>query len=97
MGLDDAIRLINEARHEKIHELNLSNLGLTALPVEIGQLTNLQQLSLRANHLTALPPELGLLNNLKRLHLSKNSIKRVALGNRPASIILNSLTAVKIS
>jgi internalin A len=52
--------------------LDLSDLGLSQLPPEIGQLTNLQTLDLRKNQLTQLPPEIGRLTNLHELHLSEN-------------------------
>jgi Leucine-rich repeat (LRR) protein len=38
--------------------------GWTALPPEIGNLTNLTVLYLSGNQLTALPPEIGNLTNL---------------------------------
>ncbi|MEM9117305.1 MAG: COR domain-containing protein, partial [Cyanobacteria bacterium P01_F01_bin.56] len=47
---------------------------LSALPAEIGQLTNLQQLDLSANQLSALPAEIGQLTNLQQLDLSANQL-----------------------
>ena len=43
-------------------------------PPEIGQLTNLQTLSLSENQLTTLPPEIGQLTNLQTLSLSENQL-----------------------
>ncbi|MGH1492080.1 MAG: COR domain-containing protein, partial [Acidimicrobiales bacterium] len=48
--------------------------GLTALPPEITQLTNLQTLYLNGNGLTALPPEIGQLTNLQTLSLIGNPL-----------------------
>ena len=45
------------------------------MPVEIGQLADLQQLDLRYNQLTALPPEIGQLGRLERLYLRSNQLK----------------------
>ena len=52
---------------------DLSSRGLTALPPEIGQLTNLQWLELEDNQLTGLPPEFGQLANLQTLALEATS------------------------
>jgi Leucine-rich repeat (LRR) protein len=53
-------------------ELELGNLGLTAVPPEIGQLTSLKKLWLHGNQLTSLPPEIGRLGSLKLLNLGTN-------------------------
>jgi Leucine-rich repeat (LRR) protein len=37
----------------------LLSVGLTVVPAEVGQLTNLQELHLSGNQLTALSPEFG--------------------------------------
>jgi Leucine-rich repeat (LRR) protein len=47
---------------------------LTALPPEIGQLTNLRQLALDGNQLSALPPEIGQLTRLQKLALDHNQL-----------------------
>ena len=52
----------------------LSNRGLTTLPPEILELTNLELLTLDHNQLTALPPEIALLTNLASLSLDGNRI-----------------------
>ncbi len=65
--------------------VDLSGLGLTVLPPEIGQLTNLTTLHLRSNPLTALPPELAHLTRLERLKLHGNpltlALPRALLGD----------------
>ncbi len=52
--------------------LNLSGLGLTALPPELFALTQLQVLWLSENQLTKLPPEFGALRQLPRLGKALN-------------------------
>ena len=54
--------------------LNLSKNQLTAIPPEIGNLTNLTELSLDYNQLTALPPDIGKLTNLTTLNLHRNHL-----------------------
>jgi len=48
---------IKEAAREGATVLHLSGEGLTVLPPEIGQLSQLQTLYLYDNQLTALPPK----------------------------------------
>ena len=50
-------------------EIDLGGNGLTGLPPEIGNLTNLTSLNLGYNGLTGLPPEIGNLTNLTSLNL----------------------------
>ncbi|MFX0087212.1 MAG: leucine-rich repeat domain-containing protein, partial [Candidatus Hodarchaeota archaeon] len=47
---------------------------LTTLPPEIGQLSQLQILSLDENQLTTLPPEIGQLPQLQILSLTRNQL-----------------------
>ena len=70
----EALQRIEEAARNGATELNLLGMALTALPFEIGNLTNLTSLDLRRNQLTALPPEIGNLTNLTELYLSSNQL-----------------------
>jgi internalin A len=54
--------------------LDLSHLGLTNLPPEIGQLFALTRLDLHSNQLKSLPPEIGRLKRLKLLILERNAL-----------------------
>ncbi|MEO1396580.1 MAG: COR domain-containing protein [Cyanobacteria bacterium J06634_5] len=68
---------LEKARREKVSELDLSDKGLTELPVELFQLQNLTQLDLSSNQLTSVPKELGQLQNLIQLNLSSNQLTSV--------------------
>src|SRR5258708_30830560 len=57
--------------------LNLSGLNLSQVPVELGQLTNLQELYLNSNQLSQVPVELGQLTNLQELDLNNNQLSQV--------------------
>ena len=54
--------------------LDLSGQRLTALPPEVGQITELVWLDLGGNELTGLPPEIGQLTNLQTLKLRGNQL-----------------------
>jgi hypothetical protein len=54
--------------------LDLSKAGLTYLPPEICQLSNLLQLNLNQNQLTALSTEIGRLSQLQELYLNQNQL-----------------------
>jgi internalin A len=73
---DKALRRIEKARgrwwREARTSLDLSSLGLTKLPSEIGQLTALTWLDLNGNRLTTLPREIGQLMSLTQLDLRTN-------------------------
>lgn len=71
---DIALARIEEAAASEATTLDLSDLGLTVLPPEIGQLTNLQALYIGNNELTSLPPEIGKLTQLTVLHAMDNAL-----------------------
>jgi len=71
--------------------LNPNAQPLSALPPEIGRLTNLQHLNLSYNNLKELPPEIGNLTQLKILDLSANELQELPreMGNLNALRVLN--------
>lgn len=60
-------------------ELDLSGRELTALPPDIGKLTNLITLDISFNQLTTLPPEIGKLTNLTQLNLFDGQLMTLPL------------------
>ena len=68
---------IEAAARSGATELLLSNRGLTRLPAEIGQLTNLQTLNLWGNGLSEVPAEIGQLTKLRKLNLANNQLSEV--------------------
>jgi len=67
-----AINRIKRAARERATALDLRESQLSALPAEIGQLTNLQSLDLSHNQLRELPTKIGQLTNLEWLDLAGN-------------------------
>jgi len=82
----EAERRIDHARRRSGSRLDLSRLGLTALPESVAGLTTLVELDLTENRLTALPDWLGNLRRLDRLSLSRNQLAALpdSLGNLTA-------------
>lgn len=74
-----------------IIELFIPNKNLTEIPIEIGQLSNLENLYLGENKLSAIPKEIGLLSNLKVLALEENNLASIPkeLGKLSALEILD--------
>jgi len=73
-GWQEALRRIEEAKRNKRVSLDLSGLGLTAIPDSLARLANLQQLSLDNNQLTTIPDSLAQLANLLILYLHNNQL-----------------------
>jgi Leucine-rich repeat (LRR) protein len=69
---DIALQRIQEAEASGATDLDLNGLGLTEVPPEIANLSNLQQLGLSTNQLTELPSEIFSLTNLERLSAEDN-------------------------
>ncbi|MFN6474285.1 MAG: leucine-rich repeat domain-containing protein, partial [Nostoc sp. SerVER01] len=57
MTNEELLQIIKQAAKDKVTKLDLFGKGLTTLPGEIGQLTNLQSLDLGDNQLSTLPGE----------------------------------------
>lgn len=71
---DKALRKIEACRRQYGTFLNLSLMGLTSLPPEIGRLSSLTKLLLQDNLLTSLPPELSQVSPLSVLWLYNNQL-----------------------
>jgi Leucine-rich repeat (LRR) protein/GTPase SAR1 family protein len=65
---------IDEARRTGANQLSLSDLGLSAVPLEVWELTNLRDLWLNGNDLKVLSPKIGQLSNLRDLGLGQNKL-----------------------
>ena len=76
-------QLIEIPSIKKLEILDLSKLGLTELPPQIGNLTNLTELRLNSNQITVIPEAIGNLTNLSELWLHSNQITDIpeAIGN----------------
>nr|NGY95356.1 hypothetical protein [Neochlamydia sp. AcF84] len=82
-----------EENCKNITTLNLCGAGLTYLPPEIGQLSQLQTLKLNQNQLNTLPGEIGQLSKLARLYLYQNQLTTL-----PAEIVqLSQLQELRLS
>ncbi|MCA1900428.1 MAG: leucine-rich repeat domain-containing protein [Chloroflexi bacterium] len=74
-----ALERIRQAADSGAESLDLSGLGLTSLPPEIGRLTNLDSMLLFQNKLTSLPPEISQLTGLTHLSLWDNKLSNLSL------------------
>jgi internalin A len=74
MTNEELLEVIEQAAKDRSVYLDLSDKGLTSIPLEIGQLTQLSTLNLRSNRLTNLPTEIRQLTNLRGLDLSSNRL-----------------------
>jgi GTPase SAR1 family protein len=71
---EEMLRIIEQAAKEGWEQFDLSNKGISDLPIEISQLTNLQRLYLRGNRLTELPETITQLTNLHELALASTQL-----------------------
>ena len=81
--------------------LDLSGIGLTRLPPEIGKLTNMTWLDLSDNRLSDLPPEIGQLHVLACLDLKNNQLRTLPTElqklSRLESLLLHGNPALNLS
>ncbi|MCI5157437.1 MAG: GTP-binding protein [Candidatus Electrothrix sp. AUS1_2] len=70
----ELLKMIEEAKTNRVTMLDLSEKELTKLPPEISQLDQLQKLDLSYNQLDRLPSELGQLTNLYEINLANNQL-----------------------
>ncbi len=68
---------VEEAKRSGASRLDLSGLGLTAIPDTLSYLTNLQALDLSGNQIAVIPDSLSCLTNLQSLFLSDNLITSI--------------------
>ena len=61
-------------RPDQVRILDLKHQGLTEIPIEIFQLSNLTELRLGYNQIKVISPEIGQLTNLTRLSLGNNQV-----------------------
>jgi internalin A len=73
----EAEKRIAAAKRLVSRTLDLSRLGLSSVPPEIGQLASLAVLHLSKNLLISVPPEIGQLGNLTELNLFDNQLTSV--------------------
>ncbi|MEH2156291.1 leucine-rich repeat domain-containing protein [Nostoc sp.] len=93
MTNEELLQIIEQAVRDKVTRLNLSGKGLTTLPPEIVQLTNLQSLNLCNNQLSSLPLEIVQLTNLRSLDLWSNQLSSLP----PEIVQLTNLQTLDLS
>lgn len=76
MSLDEALKKIKEAKKSNAYKLDLSGLGLTEVPSELSQLTQLKELNLTGNKLTYISG-LDKLIQLTILNLGHNQLDKI--------------------
>ena len=77
MTRDEILKVIEQAAAEGWTELDLSQKGLTEIPEEISQLSNLTTLNLNGNQIKEIPRAIAQLANLTSLNLKFNQIKEI--------------------
>src|SRR5690348_11235895 len=70
-------RRIAEAKAHAAVQLDLADLGLTAIPESLASLPNLRYLYLENNQISAIPDSLASLVNLRFLRLDRNRIAAI--------------------
>jgi leucine-rich repeat protein SHOC2 len=75
--METAAQKIEQARQDRVSNLDLSFCGLTALPDSIGTISTLTELNLTNNHLTSLPRSIVNLSKLTKLTLTDNCLNKL--------------------
>jgi internalin A len=75
--VEEAARRIEEARRSGATHINLSGLGLSAIPHSLAQLPELQTIFLSNNQITAIPDSITQLAKLESLYLHGNQITAI--------------------
>jgi Leucine-rich repeat (LRR) protein len=85
---DILLRISNAVETKK---LDLSGLGITTIPEQVFELSDLRSLSLKSNLLTELPREICKLSNLRLLNLRSNRLQSLPseIGNLTQLVQLN--------
>src|SRR2546423_2952395 len=76
-GMKIAQRRIARALRQHAKRLDLSNLGLTSVPMSVNKLRKVQILELNRNRLTKLPRGIGKLTELRQLRVESNALRTV--------------------
>lgn len=71
---EELAAVIEKAKKDRSTTIKLSDVNLTELPDNIGELIDLTSLDISRNKLTSLPESLFNLINLKELNFSENGI-----------------------
>ena len=77
MSMQSVLHAIIKAKQNQDTTLKITREDIDTLPPQIGELTDLQSLSLKNNGLTHLPDEIGNLTNLRVLSLVKNQLAEI--------------------
>jgi hypothetical protein len=73
-GLSEALRLIETAKRFNWDQLDLSGLGLKAIPESVFDFAGLTALKLQRNEIIAIPGSISRLSNLRSLNLGYNDL-----------------------
>jgi len=76
-GLNLGKTFVSLAKLPRLKTLNLTFDKIQSLPVEIGLLTQIEELTIDNNLLTDLPPQMAAMKNLKRLSLINNKFSSI--------------------
>ena len=83
IGLSACVAIKDTKYRRTDTQINLSRKGLTEIPDEVFENTDVRVLRLYGNNIDSIPERIGELVNLERLYLGKNDIKSLpkSIGN----------------